>query len=61
MPDGTDATHFSTPSPESTVQWPNEVMLELLTPNVPEKGGGTIEELFKQLLPYGKLDCATHL
>ena len=43
MPDSTDAPHFSTPSPESTVQWPDEVMVELLTPNVPEKGGKTIE------------------
>ena len=26
-----------------------------------EKGGETNEELFKQLLPHGKLDCVTHL
>ena len=38
---GIDATHFSKPSPESTVQWPDEVMLELSTLNVPEKGGKT--------------------
>ena len=61
MPDGTDATHFSTPSPEATVQWPDRAMLQLFTPNVPEKGGETIEDLFKQLPPYGKPDCATHL
>ena len=27
----------------------------------PKKGGETIEELFKQLLPHGKLNCVTHL
>ena len=61
MSGGTDAPHFSTPSPESTVQWPDRAMLELSTPNVPEKEGESIEELFKQLPPYGKPDCVTHL
>ena len=36
-------------------------MLELSTPNVPEIGGETIEELFKKLPPHGKPDCVTHL
>ena len=31
------------------------------TPNLPEKGGETIEDIFKRLLPHGKLDCTTHL
>ena len=61
MPDGTNATQFSTPSPESTVQWPDRAMLQPFTPNMPEKGGETIAELVKQLPPYGKPDCATHL
>ena len=36
-------------------------MLQLPTPNVQEKGGETIEELFKQLPSYGKPECATYL
>ena len=36
-------------------------MLELATPNAPEKGGETIEDIFKQLPPHSKLSCVTHL
>ena len=36
-------------------------MLELSTPNMPEKGGETIEDLFKRLLPHRKPNCVTHL
>ena len=61
MSGGTAAPHFSTPRPESTVQWPDRVMLELSTLNAPEKGRKTIEELFKQLLPHGMPDFVTHL
>ena len=48
---GTDAPHLPTPSH----------LLELSTSEVPKKGGKSVEELFKQLPPYGKLDCVTHL
>ena len=36
-------------------------MLELATPNAPEKGGETIEDMFKRLPPHGKPNCVTHL
>jgi hypothetical protein len=36
-------------------------MLEPSTPNAPEKGGETIEDMFKQLPPHGKKNCVTHL
>ena len=58
---GTAAPHFSTPRPESTVQWSDRAMLELSTPNAPEKGGETIDDMFKRLLPHGKPNCVTHL
>ena len=58
---GTAATHFSTPRPELTIQWPDWAMLEPPAPNAPEKRGETIEDLFKRLLPHGKPDCVTHL
>ena len=61
MPDDTNTTHHSTPNSESTAQWPNRTTLQPFTPNMPEKGGETIEELFKLLPPYGKLNCATNL
>ena len=57
----TAATHLFTPRPESTVQWPDRAMLELSTPNTPEKGGETIEDVFKRLPPHGKPNCVTHL
>ena len=46
---------------ESPVQWPDRAMLELATPNVPEKRGETIEDMFKRLPPHGKPKCVTHL
>ena len=57
----TAALHLFTPRPESTVQWPDRAMLELATPNAPEKGGETIEDMFKGLPPHGKPNCVTHL
>ena len=35
--------------------------MELATTNAPEKGGETIEDMFKQLPPHGKPNCVTHL
>ena len=35
--------------------------MEPSTPNTPEKGGETIEDMFKRLLPRSKLNCVTHL
>ena len=54
MSGGTAASLFSTPCLESNAQWQS-------TPSLPEKGGETIEDIFKRLLPHGKLDCTTHL
>ena len=51
MTDSTDAPHLPTPSH----------LLEISTPNVPKKGGKSVEELFNQLPPFGKPDCVTHL
>ena len=51
MSGGIDAPHLPTPSH----------LLELSTPNMPGNGGKYVEELFKQLPPYGKPDCVTHL
>ena len=36
-------------------------MTELATPNAPEKGGETIEDMFKRLPTHGKPNCVTHL
>jgi hypothetical protein len=36
-------------------------MMELATPSAPEKGGETLEDIYKQLPPGGKPDCVTHL
>jgi hypothetical protein len=36
-------------------------MLEQATLNKPEKGGETIEDMFKRLPPHGKPNCVTHL
>ena len=36
-------------------------MMELATPTAPEKGGTTIEDIYKQLPPRGKPDCVTNL
>jgi oligoribonuclease (3'-5' exoribonuclease) len=46
----TDTPHLPTPSH----------LLELSTPNIPKKGGKSVEELFNQLPPYGKPKCVTH-
>ena len=54
MSGGTAASLFSMPRLESNAQRQS-------TPNLPEKGGETIEDIFKQLLPHGKPDCTTHL
>jgi hypothetical protein len=61
MSGGTAASLFSTPRLELTAQWQDRAMLKISTPNLPEKGGETIEDIFKQLLPHGKPDCNTHL
>ena len=57
----TAAPHLFTPRPESTVQWPDRAMLKPSTPNAREKGGETIEYMFKRLPPHGKPNCVTHL
>ena len=57
----TAAPYLLMPRLESTVQWPDRAMLKLATPNAPEKGGETVEDMFKQLLPHGKPNCVTHL
>ena len=36
-------------------------MMEPATPTVPEKGGETIEEIYKRLPPCSKPDCVMHL
>ena len=61
MSGGTTASHFSTPRLELTAQWQDMAMLKVSTPNLPKKGGKTIEDIFKQLLPHGKPDCTTFL
>ena len=58
MSDGTAASHLSTPRLELNYQW-LKAMLKVSTPNVTEKGGETIEDIFEQLLPHGKPDCTT--
>ncbi len=35
--------------------------VESVNSELAKKGGGTIEDIFKQLLPHGKPDCITHL
>jgi len=54
-------SNFSTPSLESTAQWPNGATTHPFTPNMTRKEGKTIEELFKLLPPYGKPGCVTNL
>ena len=54
---GSTAAHLFTPHTESPVLW----LLELATPNAPEKGGETIEEMFKQLPPHVNPNCVLHL
>ena len=39
----------------------DRAMLELSTPNMLEKGGETIEDFFKRLIPHGKPHCIMHL
>jgi len=58
---GTAAPHLPMPRPELTLQLPDWSMWTPPTPNAPAKGGETIEDMFKQLPPHGKQDCATHL
>ena len=36
-------------------------MLKIETPKASEKGGETIEDMFKRLPPHGKPKCVTHL
>jgi hypothetical protein len=54
-------SNFSTPSSESTDQWPNEATMHPFTPNMTRKEGRTIEELYIQTPPYGKPGCITNL
>ena len=54
MSGGKAASLFPTQRSKSNAQWQS-------TPNLPEKGEETIEDIFKQLLPYGKPDCTTFL
>jgi hypothetical protein len=46
---------------ETKFQWPDRARMKLATPTAPEKGGETIEDIYKQLPPYSKPDCVTHL
>ena len=60
MSGDTAASLFSTPR-LINAQWQDRAMLKVSTPNFPEKGGETIEDIFKKLLPHGKPNCTTHL
>ena len=57
----TAAPHYSTPHTESMFQWPDSAMMEPATSNAPEKGGETIEYIYKRLPPRCKPDCVAHL
>ena len=57
----TAAPHLSTPHTESTFQWRDSAMMEPATPTAPEKGGETIEDIYKRLPPRGKPYCVTYL
>jgi hypothetical protein len=54
MSGGTAASLFQTQRSKSNSQGQS-------TPNLPEKGKDTIEDIFKRLLPHGKPDCTTFL